>query len=110
MVFFARHRPASSIANPACIQNTRKPATKTQTVSRATRRSPTLFSIAFTSWAQALPGSHSNEAKPRKMAVRPKMGISKSSVKCKFLRKNPEGESPFVDSDASADMLQRDFE
>ena len=54
-MFLARQSPDSSIAKPACMKNTRNPATITQTVSAATRKSARLFAMALTSCAQPLP-------------------------------------------------------
>jgi hypothetical protein len=53
--FFIREKPTSSIANPACMNNTRTAATMTHTVSIASERSATVGP----SCASARPGSAS---------------------------------------------------
>src|ERR687890_2578329 len=69
--FFIRENPTSSIANPACMNNTRTAATITHTVSIASESS----AVEGPFWARASPGNASTN---RKTAVDNNVNLRKS--------------------------------
>ena len=72
--FLARVNPPSTMAKPACMRNTRMPATMVQTVSTATCHSGT----GLPSRAYAMAGNNSNE-RPTGAQIRNRLSMVSSS-------------------------------
>ena len=76
--FLARLNPPSTMAKPACMRNTRMPATMVQTVSTATCHSGTGLPSILPSRAYAMAGNNSNES-PTGTQIRNRLSMVSSS-------------------------------